>query len=84
MESRPIATTKQLAEVVGKCAPPKERVKTLARVFQALRIEVCMMNFSKCSFFVFCVCVLWGRRRAPECALLGSRDVGYSVVLFGL
>lgn len=40
MEGRPIATTGLLAEVVGKCAPPKERVKTLARVFQALRIEV--------------------------------------------
>eukprot|EP00752_Nemacystus_decipiens_P018561 g16640.t1 len=40
VENRPIETTKQLAEVVGKCAPPKERVKTLARVFQALRIEV--------------------------------------------
>lgn len=26
--------------MVGKCAPPKDRVKTLARVFQALRIEV--------------------------------------------
>ena len=40
VEGRPIATTGQLAEVVGRCAPPKERVKTLARVFQALRIEV--------------------------------------------
>ncbi|CAN0213098.1 unnamed protein product [Pylaiella littoralis] len=40
VENRPIATTGELAEVVGKCAPPKERVKTLARVFQALRIEV--------------------------------------------
>ncbi|CBJ32330.1 S-adenosyl-methyltransferase MraW [Ectocarpus siliculosus] len=40
VENRPIATTGQLAEVVGRCAPPKERVKTLARVFQALRIEV--------------------------------------------
>ncbi|CAM9939071.1 unnamed protein product [Ectocarpus sp. 6 AP-2014] len=40
VENRPITTTGQLAEVVGRCAPPKERVKTLARVFQALRIEV--------------------------------------------
>ncbi|CAN0600365.1 unnamed protein product [Laminaria digitata] len=40
VENRPIMTTGQLAEVVGNCAPPNQRVKTLARVFQALRIEV--------------------------------------------
>lgn len=40
VENRPFGTTGELAEVVGKCAPPKDRVKTLARVFQALRIEV--------------------------------------------
>ena len=40
VEGRPIATTGQLAEVVARCAPGKERVKTLARVFQALSIEV--------------------------------------------
>ncbi|CAM9650764.1 unnamed protein product [Scytosiphon promiscuus] len=40
VENRPFETTGRLAEVVGKCAPPKDRVKTLARVFQALRIEV--------------------------------------------
>lgn len=40
VSSRPITTTKNLAEVVGVCAPPNERTKTLARVFQALRIKV--------------------------------------------
>ncbi|CAM9656241.1 unnamed protein product [Discosporangium mesarthrocarpum] len=40
VENRPINTTGRLAEVVGACAPFKERTKTLARVFQALRIKV--------------------------------------------
>ncbi len=36
----PIQTTERLAEIVGREAPGKWRVKTLARVFQALRIAV--------------------------------------------
>jgi 16S rRNA (cytosine1402-N4)-methyltransferase len=39
-EARPIPTTKALAEIVRREVPPKEAAKTLARVFQALRIAV--------------------------------------------
>jgi len=38
--ARPIRTTAELAEVVRREVPPKEATKTLARVFQALRIAV--------------------------------------------
>jgi 16S rRNA (cytosine1402-N4)-methyltransferase len=37
---RPIASTAQLAEVVRSAVPTREEKKTLARVFQALRIAV--------------------------------------------
>ncbi len=37
---RQIETTAELAEIVKTCVPPHEQVKSLARVFQAIRIEV--------------------------------------------
>jgi 16S rRNA (cytosine1402-N4)-methyltransferase len=37
---RPLATTAELAEVVRAAVPTREEVKSLARVFQALRIAV--------------------------------------------
>lgn len=40
VEARPLDTTRDLAEVVKATVPPPEEVKTLARVFQALRIAV--------------------------------------------
>lgn len=40
VEARPIETTEELAEVVRNVTPPQEEVKTLSRVFQALRIVV--------------------------------------------
>jgi 16S rRNA (cytosine1402-N4)-methyltransferase len=40
VEARPLETTRDLAEVVRARVPPPEEVKTLARVFQALRIVV--------------------------------------------
>lgn len=39
-EARPLETTRDLAEVVEACVPPPDTVKTLTRVFQALRIMV--------------------------------------------
>jgi 16S rRNA (cytosine1402-N4)-methyltransferase len=38
--ARPVDGTARLAEVVARCVPPPLRAKTLARVFQALRIAV--------------------------------------------
>jgi 16S rRNA (cytosine1402-N4)-methyltransferase len=38
--SKRMETTEDLAGVVKTCVPPNEHVKTLARVFQAIRIEV--------------------------------------------
>ncbi|MFQ3597453.1 MAG: 16S rRNA (cytosine(1402)-N(4))-methyltransferase RsmH [Chloroherpetonaceae bacterium] len=38
--SKPIVTTEELAEIVKTCVPRQEQVKSLARVFQAIRIEV--------------------------------------------
>ena len=40
VEQRPLATTGQLADAVRSAVPMREEVKTLARVFQALRIAV--------------------------------------------
>ncbi len=40
VQHRPIHTTAELAEVVRSVVPPSARQKTLARVFQALRIAV--------------------------------------------
>ena len=40
VEARPLGTTRELAEVVRSVVPPPEETKTLARVFQALRIVV--------------------------------------------
>ncbi len=37
---RPIETTKALADVIRKITPVQRQIKTLARIFQALRIEV--------------------------------------------
>ncbi|MCI0493818.1 16S rRNA (cytosine(1402)-N(4))-methyltransferase RsmH [candidate division KSB1 bacterium] len=37
---RPIATTQQLTDIVGSKLPFQQRIKSFARVFQALRIEV--------------------------------------------
>jgi 16S rRNA (cytosine1402-N4)-methyltransferase len=39
-EARPLETTRDLAEVVEAAVPPPDTVKTLTRVFQALRIVV--------------------------------------------
>ena len=39
-DARPLDTTRALAEVVEDCVPPPDTVKTLTRVFQALRIAV--------------------------------------------
>jgi len=39
-DARPLDTTRALAEVVEGCVPPPDTVKTLTRVFQALRIAV--------------------------------------------
>jgi len=38
VEARPLDTTRDLAEVVRSVVPPPDEVKTLARVFQGLRI----------------------------------------------
>jgi len=38
--STPIQTTDELASIVKMCVSPNEQVKSLARVFQAIRIEV--------------------------------------------
>lgn len=40
VEARPLDTTEELAEVVRSVVPPPDEVKTLARVFQGLRIVV--------------------------------------------
>ncbi|MEM1271309.1 MAG: 16S rRNA (cytosine(1402)-N(4))-methyltransferase RsmH [Bacteroidota bacterium] len=40
VKARPIASTRALADVLERAVPSKDRVKTLARVFQALRIQV--------------------------------------------
>ena len=40
VEARPLETTAELAEVVRGAVPPPDEVKTLARIFQALRIVV--------------------------------------------
>jgi 16S rRNA (cytosine1402-N4)-methyltransferase len=40
VERRPLATTAELAEAVRAAVPTREEVKSLARVFQALRIAV--------------------------------------------
>jgi S-adenosyl-methyltransferase MraW len=40
VKARPLDTTRDLAEVVQAVVPPPDEVKTLARVFQALRIIV--------------------------------------------
>ncbi|NNF59662.1 MAG: 16S rRNA (cytosine(1402)-N(4))-methyltransferase RsmH [Rhodothermaceae bacterium] len=40
VEQRPLATTGDLADAVRSAVPTREEVKTLARVFQALRIAV--------------------------------------------
>jgi 16S rRNA (cytosine1402-N4)-methyltransferase len=40
VEARPLDTTRDLAEVVRAVVPPPDEVKTLARVFQGLRIVV--------------------------------------------
>ena len=40
VEARPLDTTGELAEVVRSVVPPPDEVKTLARVFQGLRIVV--------------------------------------------
>ncbi len=40
VESRPLETTKELARAVRSVVPVREEVKTLSRVFQALRIAV--------------------------------------------
>lgn len=38
--ARPLNNTKQLADVIGHIVPGKDRITTLARVFQSLRIAV--------------------------------------------
>ncbi|MDR8393880.1 16S rRNA (cytosine(1402)-N(4))-methyltransferase RsmH [Aliifodinibius sp. S!AR15-10] len=40
IEARPVETTLQLREIVEKLVPEKYQVKSLARVFQGIRIEV--------------------------------------------
>ena len=40
IELRPMKSVNDLVEAIRKSTPPKNRVKTLARVFQAIRIEV--------------------------------------------
>jgi 16S rRNA (cytosine1402-N4)-methyltransferase len=40
VEARPLDTTRDLADTVRSVVPPPEETKTLARVFQALRIAV--------------------------------------------
>lgn len=38
--NREITTTLQLAEIIDKCIPAKQRIKSKARIFQALRIYI--------------------------------------------
>lgn len=40
IEARPLATTEELADVIRDVIPAPDEVKTLARIFQALRIAV--------------------------------------------
>ena len=40
IESRPITSTKHLVDVITSCIPSKDENKSLARIFQALRIAV--------------------------------------------
>jgi 16S rRNA (cytosine1402-N4)-methyltransferase len=40
VEARPLGSTLELADVVRRHVPPREEVKTLSRVFQAIRIAV--------------------------------------------
>jgi 16S rRNA (cytosine1402-N4)-methyltransferase len=37
---RPVETTRALAEIVRRCVPERDQIKTLSKVFQALRIVV--------------------------------------------
>ena len=39
-EEDPIKTTKELSDIIERSVPYKNRVKTLSRIFQAIRIEV--------------------------------------------
>ena len=40
IDLRPMKSVNDLVEAIRRSTPPKNRVKTLARVFQAIRIEV--------------------------------------------
>ena len=40
IDARPIESTQELSTIISKQVPPKFRIKSLARVFQAIRIEV--------------------------------------------
>ncbi len=40
IEARPLHTTEELADVVRRVVPTRDEVKTLARIFQAIRIAV--------------------------------------------
>ena len=40
IEARPIESTQELSAIISEQVPPKFRIKSLARVFQAIRIEV--------------------------------------------
>lgn len=39
-EENPIRTTKELSEIIERSVPYKNRIKSLSRIFQAIRIEV--------------------------------------------
>ncbi len=39
-EESPIKTTKELSDIIERSVPYKNRIKTLSRIFQAIRIEV--------------------------------------------
>ena len=40
IDARPIESTQELSAIISEQVPPKFRIKSLARVFQAIRIEV--------------------------------------------
>ena len=40
IEARPVESTQELSAIISEQVPPKFRIKSLARVFQAIRIEV--------------------------------------------
>ena len=40
IDARPIESTQELSTIISEQVPPKFRIKSLARVFQAIRIEV--------------------------------------------